>query len=147
MVAPLSVYICLGLRDIAIRFPSSSQKRTRYQVIMVIFSYYVMIFIVHLSRQSIVKTVNSDFRIYTSLHQSTFRRESRGGSQGAHAHPFLRQILFKSPLNCPKKSWGPAPEPPAPPLFSHPGSAPVNIYLSYCSCYIAFYRASYIRFI
>ena len=35
-------------------------------------------------------------------------------------------IFFKSPLNWPKYAHKLAPEPPAPPPFSNPGSAPDN---------------------
>ena len=51
------------------------------------------------------------------------RRGSRGGGGGWGARPpLIAPTSLKSPLNWQKKSWGRAPEPPAPPPFSNPGS-------------------------
>ena len=60
------------------------------------------------------------------------RRGSRGGgAQGPHAHPFLPQIILKSPQNWSKKCWEQAPETTAPPPFSNPGSAPVLYHVNH----------------
>ena len=50
--------------------------------------------------------------------------DPEGGAGGARPPVFVPNY-FKSPLNWPKYARKLAPEPPAPPPFSNPGSAPV----------------------
>ena len=54
------------------------------------------------------------------------RRGGGGGGRGVTGArpPFFVPISLKNPLNWPKKTCWRAPEPPAPPSFSNPGSAP-----------------------
>ena len=57
------------------------------------------------------------------------------GVQGAHIHSFSTKFFKKSPKLaqiCPKKTWGRALEPPAPPPFSNPGFAPASLIMYYC---------------
>ena len=70
-----------------------------------------------------------DLRLLIEVHDESpgAGAEPEGGG-GARPTLFAPNTL-KSPLNWPKKSWGRAPEPPAPPLFSNPGSAPVEIWI------------------
>ena len=54
------------------------------------------------------------------------RRGSRGGGAGGARPPVFVPNSLKSALNWPKYAYKPASEPPAPPLFSNPGSAPAH---------------------
>ena len=51
------------------------------------------------------------------------RARAGGGGGGRTPTPFCAKF-FKNSLNWPKKSWGRAPESPAPPPFSNPRSTP-----------------------